>query len=496
MLYNSSQSIPSKPVMIGLVLLGVLAVSLVAACAVWSLTFTKTLALFFLFSFPILLLLSGERRRFVLGMLMFVIPFNIDENFIEHPSPGGADGLSGGLVDIFLILLLVFTLARTMKTKRTGELYLFPELFVPSLALFVFYLISFLNATDLLWSAFDTLNYLKAILLFWLVANNIRSDKDLKVVLISLFLGLVLQVIVTTALNADPSLTGLFLKYKIGVAADFEQTYDANMFVRSGGTFGNANHLGRYLGLLLPIAYMLLVTRTCRGFTLITLVAAMIGTFAIIYAMSRSAWAGITVSILVMIPLLLQHRFLTFRSLFVLMIGAGIGSLLMFAFKDIIWARLTMDDHGSAMTRITTAKVAFRMIQDYPFVGCGINNYAAVLNDYWIGEDTFTNKAAVHNNYLLYMTEIGILGFTAFLWVLIAFARRILKAVKSKTPFYAAIAIGLWGAFVGFLLNSLTDKSYKENFSLLLLLWTFMAITEAIIRLQSTVNQRERVSCQ
>jgi len=156
--------------------------------------------------------------------------------------------------------------------------------------------------------------------------------------------------------------------------------------------------------------------------------------------------------------------------------------VVLFFYGDVIWQRLTEDDHGSAMTRITTAKVAWAIIKDHPFFGCGINNYSAMLADYWIGEDTFTNKAAVHNNYLLYMAEIGIVGFTSVIWWLAAFGARIVRAMKSHSRFYAALAISFMGAYAGMLLESLSDKSYKENFSLLLILWTIMALTEAIIR--------------
>ncbi len=418
-----------------------------------------------------------QRRRVILALLVFVFPLNIDINLIEKPSPGGADGLSVGLVELTLILLLLITMMRSVDAKKNGALRSFPVLLLPSLAMLMFFLISTINAADVMWSFFDITNFVKVILVFWLIANNVRNEADMRIVLLALFAGLLVQVIIATAVYINPMMNDVFLRLKLGVAGDV-----SGDVVRSGGSLGNANHLGRYLGLILPIAYMMVFTRHHRTLTLAAALVSIAGTLAIINTLSRSAWIGLVFSVLVMLPLMLKHRHINFRALWLLGAAAIFVAMLMILYGDIIWLRLTEDDHGSTWTRFTTAKVAFAIIKDFPFFGCGINNYGAMLPEYWIGEDTFTNKAAVHNNYLLYMAEIGLIGFSAVIWWLAAFGLRIAKAIKSADKFYSAIAIGFMGGYAAMLLESLSDKSYKENFSLLLILWTLMALTEAIIR--------------
>ncbi|MBN1478924.1 O-antigen ligase family protein [candidate division KSB1 bacterium] len=461
----------------------VLATAIIAAAALLYLPFKLVISLFVGLMGIALFMMTRHRRRLLLGLLVFVFPLNVDIYFIQQPSPGGADGLAVGLVDIFLFLLAMITLLRGINSNRARTLQFFPALLLPSIAILFFYLLSMLNAQDLLWSLFDTINLVKAILFYLIIANNIQTEKDVQVMLFALFFGMIVQAGIATAINIHPPVTEIFLRAKIGVAAEAKAGAAMGAFVRSGGSLGNANHLGRYFGLLLPLAYMIILVRQNRTLNLMAILAALCGTFAMISTLSRSAWLGLVFSLMIMSPLLFRYRVMSFRTLAVLGLSTMLGAFLLSLFANVIWMRLTHDDHGSLMSRFTTAQVAWAIIQDHPFFGCGINNYGAMLADYWIGEDTFTNKAAVHNNYLLYMAEIGLVGFTAVFWWLAAFGSRIFKAIKSVNPFFVAIAIGIFGGYAGMLLESLSDKSYKENFSLLLLIWAFMALIETIIRL-------------
>ncbi len=474
-----------KSLLAGLALMGGAFTAAIAAWAVWSFSTLQVIALSAGIIILLLMALAPEKRLFILGATIFVIPLNIDQSFMLHPSPGGADSLSFGLFEIFLILLLLATLVHMASAKKAGAFQLFPAILVPSVAVLAFYLISLINARDFMWSLFDIVNYCKVILFFLLLANNITCDRDLKVVLIASLLALIMQTLIASWQNFNPDITDTMLRFKLGVSSRIVFEQGVNPFVRSGGTFGNANHLGRYFGLVLPTAIILVLSPvSSRSLKIVGAAASLVGLFSVINTLSRSAWAGMVLAIIVMLPLMLKHRLLNYRSLIIMSLALLMFITMLIPLSGKIWDRLTLDDHGSAMTRITTSRVAFRIIADHPFIGCGINNYGAMLADYWIGEDTFTRKAAVHNNFLLYLAEIGFLGFTAFLALLISFWSRIRRAIKSSSLLHKAVAVSFMGAFWAMLLESLSDKSYKENFSLLLTFWGMMAIIEAINRMQ------------
>ena len=114
-----------------------------------------------------------------------------------------------------------------------------------------------------------------------------------------------------------------------------------------------------------------------------------------------------------------------------------------------------------------------------------MNNYGEVLNKYWDPQDRFTRKAAVHNTYLLYAAEIGLLGLIAYLILLMSLFDQIRRATHAKDKFLAAVAVGFAGGFAGMLIMALTDKSYKENFPLMMLFWGMAAIIVAINKIEA-----------
>ncbi len=468
--------------------LAAIAVSVSAALyALWSLELKWALFGFMGLLFPFVLAMVPNVQRFLLGLLIFVIPLNVDYNFLLHPSPGGADAISLGLTDILLVALIGHWLMQTVQFKRPGAIRFFPAITWPSLALIVMSGISTLAAKDLLWSAFDLINFAKALLFFFFLANNLRRREDIAFVLQAFFLGLLVQTLIIAMQYYKGANIGLLGLGEPSTVLAFEM--EMADIARPGGTIGHCNHLARYIGLLLPIAYVLSFVAKSRSQRWLAGLTSIAGTVALIYTLTRSSWLALGLSIALMLAYMFVHRLFSMRILskvcFAFLLLAGVIAL----FSQVIWGRLTTYDLGSAKTRVTTARVAWKIIQDHPLIGIGINNYGSVLPKYWSAEDRFTKRAAVHNTYLLYAAEIGLIGFAAFLWLIISLFLRIRKAMHGRSQYLTAVAIGVMGSFAGFALAALADKSYKENFTLLLVFWGLAAIIEAIIRLDEDYRQ-------
>jgi len=477
--YNYSQSLRLA------VFLSALLVTCAAVWAVWSLDMKWTIFTLMGLAFPFVVVLVPDARRFMLGALMFVIPLNADRNLMMHPSPGGADAYTIGLTDVLLVILLAITVVRLAQSKKAGEIELFPAILVPSLAMLAFFFLSLVAAKDLMWSSFDIINFIKTILFFIVLANNIRDEKDLTIVLIAALAGLFVQSVIVGWQTMSPAASSILQKFGLGAPAELQHfEMQASDLSRPGGTIGHCNHFARYVGLLVPVAIVLALVQHKRMSLLFTVVA-IAASVALVNTLTRSSWIGLVLSLMVMLPAMLRFRHISFRILGKLSVAAVIFLILMAFFFKPIWGRIVSDDKGSANTRITTAKVALEIIRDYPITGCGINNYGSLMGSYWNAEDSFTRYAAVHNTYLLYAAEIGVLGFAVYLWLLIAFFLRIRRAMRSRKPYFSTIAIGIWGGYIAFLATALTDKSFKENFTLLLVLWGLMAIVEAMNRMDN-----------
>jgi O-antigen ligase len=262
---------------------------------------------------------------------------------------------------------------------------------------------------------------------------------------------------------------------------------------RPGGTIGHCNHLARYVGLLLPVSITLALTHSSRGMRLFTGLVSVAGLLSLLYTLTRSAWIGLFVSITVIGYYLFVRGHLNLRLISKIGFAALLFLLLVIFYRSLIIGRVMDYDFGSAKTRLTTARVALKIIRDHPFLGVGINNYGTVLDTYWDAEDTFTRRTAVHNAYLLIAAEIGLLGFGSFIWILAAAYTRIRRAIRLRVRELSILAIGIMGAFSGFLVTALSDKSHKESYILLFVFWALLAIVEAVIRYGESAAREARV---
>ena len=429
-------------------------------------------------SLPFLASLSGNPKRFLLGVLIFAIPLNADVQFYLNPSPGGANSIALGATDIILFILLGYWVFEAATVKRTGMVHFFPEITVPTIMIILAGIISMLQATDLMKSIFDIIQHVKVLIFFIFLANHLRSREDIQFVVKIFFVGILIQMVFISLQYFKGTNIGLLGLGEPQTVLDFEM--EASDVPRPGGTIGHCNHISRYVGLLLPVAIVLAYIKTTAKMKLLAIVTSLAGIQILILSLSRSAWAGLAVSIVAIAPLMISRRLLSPRLLRNILISIVLFVAVVFCFRGIIVGRLTSYDFGSGRTRLTTAKVALKIIQDHPFIGVGINNYGEVLEQYWDAEDSFTRKAAVHNTFLLYAAEIGVIGLIAYLLLLFGLFDQIRRATRAKDRFLTAVAVGFAGGFVAMLLMALSDKSYKENFPLMMIFWGMAAIIVAI----------------
>ncbi len=481
----------SRRTPVGAVLLGTAAFAAAFGYAITVLSPGQLIRITLALAFLAVLALVPQRRRLLVAAVLFAAPLNIDQTFMRRPSSGGADGFIISLTDLLMVVLLIITLARASQLRRSGELRAFPAVTLPSAALLLAALLSVLNARDLLWSGFDLFSLVKTLFFFWLLANNIRSRSDLDAVLLALFAGMILQTIIAAMMTSSPTAVEWMAALKLGIPQtllESREYYESGY--RAGGSIGDANHLARYMSFILPLAAVTALTERRRSMRLAGVAALAVGGYGVAATLTRSAWIGLAFAFLFLVPLLINFRLLTMRVILRLSAMTTAVLIVLVLFHRPLFERLTGDDNGSWRTRITTAKVALDIVRDYPLFGCGINNYGTLFNTYWSSEDVFTRKAAVHNTYLLYAAETGLVGLAAYLWLLAAALVRTWRALKCRLPQYSATAVGLFLAWIAYLVEALTDKSYKECYTLLLTFWALLAVTEALIRLDQSPAER------
>ncbi len=458
-----------------------------AAWYIWGLPREWAVFGFLALLMPFVLFTVKDMRRFVMWWMIFLIPLGADYKFFYQRSISGHDGVALGTTEIFLMILVLQWLIRAVRDRHQTRIKAFPAIALPTLALAAMCVLSMVNAKNVALSLFDTIVYIKMLIFFLFLANNIRNQEDLTIVLNALFLGLFIESLIMMLQFYRGSSLGLIGTEEMSSFVQYKS--EARIFLRPGGTVGNVNGFARYLGFILPIASVMMLTTRNRRVLLLGFLASLAGLVALILTQSRSVWGAYGIGMVLALAFVVTRQLVTMRTLKRISIAALMVAALAVIYGDFIYSRLTSDDHGSAKARLTTAEVALRIIEDHPIIGVGANNYDSYLRSYWLVEDPFTRIAVVHNNYLLIMAEIGIVGFAAFAWLLIALWVRTQRAMTCRVKYFREVAVGIFASLVCFLLASLAD-GYKSSLTLMYLFWTLAAIIEALIHMDETYREQ------
>jgi O-antigen ligase len=128
-------------------------------------------------------------------------------------------------------------------------------------------------------------------------------------------------------------------------------------------------------------------------------------------------------------------------------------------------------ENMSPDTRTRVWKETLALAADYPLVGSGLGTFEEVFQKY----RTFLPQVAinsVHNDYLQFLSELGIIGFgiaaLAMMTVFISAARAVFRSVDSSTR---SLAVACLTSLVAILIHSLTDYNLYIPANAMLVAW-------------------------
>ncbi len=423
--------------------------------------------------------LTGNLRRFFLALMVFSIPLNADVHFFYHPGAAGTRGLVIAFPDLCLMLLLSIWLIELATGLRQERVRLFPQVTLPYVALMGLGALSVLWAPKPLLALFDVWQMAKVLLLFLYLVNTVRDREEVEFVLAVLLLGAALQGLIVLLQNTTGMSLGIFGQQTRTEL--FHPEEDVSLVRRPGGTVGHANTLGRYFVLLLPAG--ILLTQRGEKRRMFYLLTTALGLLGMVLTLSRSAWIGLACALVIAWAARLRCRRQTRGQRGK---GALVVLLVVFAvaFGPTIYRRMVSPDFGATKSRLTTAEVALRVIRDHPLLGVGLNNYKEVLDTYFDPSDPFTRVAPVHNLYLLFAGELGLVGFGLFLWLLVALLRLMRLGLRAQDQFCWASAVGLFSGFAAMLVMATSDYAYKQSLALMSTMWIVAALGLSLAALQ------------
>jgi len=217
--------------------------------------------------------------------------------------------------------------------------------------------------------------------------------------------------------------------------------------------------------MILPFA-ILVKDRKAKIFYAFT--ALFFGTQQVI-AFVRSRWIGAiagAVFLFFVLSPMRKKRFLKYSLviLFLILVYVQICSMfphehLFFKFPYLVEERFATIFKPSreitALTRFSEWRAVASKIKEHPVIGNGLGNQISYIT-YDRAKQPFEISSYIHNSYLFFYLNTGILGLLAVLWLLVTFVFYGLRVYRdTKEDYYKAFALGCVTAMVGIAVSSL-----------------------------------------
>jgi O-antigen ligase len=404
---------------------------------------------------PFLALTVGYVPRILLAIVILDIPFQFGTHLFYREGDDALGALAGLSISSTTMALAGLYLSWLMRALANRKSELRPRIhFSPALLSYIaIVLLSVLVAQDATLSLFEVFLLVQASLVYVYVANFVRTRQDVQFVVSVLLIGCLLESLAMIALKINGMPTAIW-----GLPSNIHWIHmdtDARLgFARIGGTIGSPNTAGAYLSIVLATAAALQFTSLGRVHKWLAALVLGVGGVALIFTFSRGAWIAFAVSIAVLCFVAWHRRGLSLKAPIAIIM---ILTLLYLPFHESISGRLLGDDRGSAESRIPLMNLAFRIIEDNPVLGVGANNFTVVMSHYLTPEFRRGFLFAVHNKYLLILSETGIGGLLAFLAFLLGAMRKGWRCWRLQDRFLSPLALGFTAALVGHMLQMGVD---------------------------------------
>ena len=381
---------------------------------------------------------------------------------------GDTRGFEFGVTD-WMVMALITVMALSPRWRRQR-----PELLPPNaLLLGLYFLLAFstLFVSDVpLFSAFGLFKILRAIAVYWLAYNFLRSEQDLRHFL------LILAAIVAFEF--------VFVLYQRGIG-----------IYRATGTLPHSNTLALYINMMNMIFLSMVLNDRSSGWQRYVYWAALgMGSLIVLATFSRGALAVMALCYLLVVVLSLADRIRPVK-LRVVMVMALLTLPVLIKVTPSIIQRFETAPINAELSREQANEAAIAMA-DSAWLGVGLNTYSHAIN-----ETSFSrfvplevDRGIVHNIYLLHAAEMGWVGLLLFLLLIARFLWMALKLIRRRMDNIVSwIAIGIFAGMCSLWIQSSLEWAFRQTYITVefFMLAGFLAALPRVLR-QQAVEQRAR----
>jgi O-antigen ligase len=438
-----------------------------------------------------LLLGSAARARAVMIVAIVLgLSVGLSISFLSHrttagtyvPFVGGAEGIT---LSLSICGCLGYIVTDRMDPMRR-RWRICPLLFWSPILFMAASLPSLLNAIDPTLSVLEEIR-LASLLLIMVVVMNL-TGREVRLYTQVLAASVILQASLVVVQWTTGQSLGMTV---LGEAQLTEAQVAYESVLRPTGTLGDPNIVAYFFEITGPIVLALAYAARSGRERAIFIVAVMSALVGAALTLSRAAWLLLPFGCAIVALAIPRRRPVTFRTLFCVCGGLLLAAPLIIAVWPMIAGRLFGDDAGSGGHRLPLIAAAWSVLSQFPTFGAGLNNFAIAferldLTGYsrvFVGVDH-----VVHNLHLLVWTEVGTVGFIAYLWY---FGSGFLAAFRLRTaePWARAVAFGTAAGLLCHLLHGLVDPGFKLSLTISQLIAAQMGLLGCLLLRRSAKIQ-------
>lgn len=413
-------------------------------------------------------------RRPVFGAYALVLSVPVQDQVEIH----------GGITFTQVLFVLVAGIWYAWTMIRENRRVLFTPIAVAMLLFVAATVPSISAATSIPESLAEISRWLVTAFSYIILVNVVQNRREMA--------GLIVVMLVA---GMSEALLGLVQAY-LGIGPESFNVEGG--LTRAYGTIGMPNSFAGYLNMSLPLALALAVyewgkwsgerSRThvldrTRLVHIRHLWLALLLTFAsivlfwtLVTTLSRGAWIGLTLGVLAMMVVLgkraapaLSGMLATVALTVVLAVLGALPEAISDRFGQLSTQIAIFDPRGvtpnpdnyALVERMVHWHVAGNMFLSSPWVGAGFGNFNTVFDKFGVQGWPYSRGHA-HNYYLHLLGEVGIIGFTFYMVMLIAIlvvgVRAIRRCRQAGDSFGEAVSIGAFGVVV-----TLAGHNFFEN---------------------------------
>lgn len=267
----------------------------------------------------------------------------------------------------------------------------------------------------------------------------------------------------------------LFLSISIFIDDIYGIWQKINLPMRPFGFNNTPTFLGSHLLEMIPLCWVLSMEEYSLTkiqkvwFTIVTIIS----TIMLVLTDTRGAWLAM---IAVCGVYLLLNRKKKFKIGVIIAVVAFVILLAIIYIPELHWRVLSIIDmnNPSNFERILMWQSSWRIIQDYPILGVGPGGFQHVYNTQYISPlAREMGHTSPHNNFILYLTETGVIGLTGFIYLFYCIFSYFIKQYYKNSKLILSLVIIL--ATVGILFEGLTDHNFGQV-SIMRLYWYLLGL--------------------